>query len=396
MTFRNCSFVVLALAVALTVACGEPQEEAAASDQLTVVEDLRIGASSGPEEYLFGSIRSIVQHDDGTVSILDSQVPIIRRYDAEGRHLLDIGREGQGPGEYSDRVQGMEELPDGNLAVWDSDNQRISIFSPDGTFVGSIPSGTTGYYSGSELRVDHEGNFYLYTVDNSAPRREGEFPPRRYVKLSPTGERIGEIAVPSDESETPGWVFATPEGRLTNFTHQTLHTLTSSGHLVVGHNATYSYEVRRNGETEFEVTHPWEPVALEPEEQAEWEAWREYFGSRPLGDQEPPDYAAIPDTKPAFMDLHAGVDGTVWVRRYAKARERTDRPPRPPDDARPTFNWWQPITLDAFDEEGQFLGTVELPNDTWVARLHRDWIWTVQPNEDDESVAVRYRIDGGG
>jgi hypothetical protein len=92
------------------------------------------------------------------------------------------------------------------------------------------------------------------------------------------------------------------------------------------------------------------------------------------------------------MDLHAGVDGTVWVRRYAQAR-KIDRPPRPPDDDRPPFSWRQPITLDAFDEEGEFLGTVELPNDTWVATLHREWIWTVQPNEDEESVAVRYRLE---
>ena len=130
-------------------------------------------------------------------------------------------------------------------------------------------------------------------------------------------------------------------------------------------------------------------------EKAEWDAWLEYFESRAReNDREVPDYAPIPDTKPAYMNLHAGEDGTVWVRRYAKARKR-DRPPREPDDPRPTFNWWQPITLDAFDEEGAFLGTVELPNETWVSALHRDWIWTVQPNEDEESVAIRYRIEQG-
>ena len=37
--------------------------------------------------------------------------------------------------------------------------------------------------------------------------------------------------------------------------------------------------------------------------------------------------------------------------------------------------------------------TIELPNETWVVAYHRDWLWTVQPNEDDESVAVRYRIE---
>lgn len=386
--------IVLSLTVALA-ACGGASPEPEPPGELAAVEDLRIGMSQGPEEYLFGRIGGIVQHDDGTISILDSQVPVIRQYDAEGTFLRNVGREGQGPGEYSGRIQGMQRLPNDSFAIWDTGNTRITIFASDGAFVDSFHSGTNGYYSGSTMRVDHEGNFYLYTVDHSAPLREGEFPPRVYLKVSPTGEHIGKIAVPDDDPDTPGWVFSTREGYLTNFTHQTLHTLTSSGHLVVGHNGTYSYEVRDDGETLLEVAHPWEPVPLEPAEKAEWEAWLEYFENRAREDErEVPDYAPIPDTKPAFMDLHAGVDGTVWVRRYARARERTDRAPRPPDDPRPTLNWWQPITLDAFDAEGEFLGTVELPNDTWVSALSRDRIWTVQPNEDEESVAVRYRIEG--
>lgn len=381
--------------IALTTGCSVPDAAPPAELNWTLVEDLRIGVSRGAEEYLFGRIGGIVQHDDGTVSILDTQVPAIRHCDAEGVYLDDIGREGQGPGEYSDRIQGMMRLPDDNLAIWDSGNQRISIFAPEGTLVDSFAAGTGGFYSASTLHVDDRGNFYVYVTDRSEPLREGEFPPRVYLKYSPDGERIGKVLVPDDQAETPGWVFATREGRLRNFTHHTLHTLTSSGHLVVGHNASYSYEVQRDGETVLEVTHPWEPVALEPEEKAEWDAWLEYFESRAReNDREVPDYAPIPDTKPAYMNLHAGEDGTVWVRRYAKARKR-DRPPREPDDPRPTFNWWQPITLDAFDEEGAFLGTVELPNETWVSALHRDWIWTVQPNEDEESVAIRYRIEQG-
>jgi len=390
------SVLAVGLICALAACGAPPQDGPAPSDDFAVVEDLRIGLSQGPDEYLFGDIDGIVQHTDGTISILDSQVPVIRHYDAEGKYLYDIGRGGQGPGEYSDQIQGMQRLPDDSFAIWDTGNTRISIFSPAGEFIESIHSPTSGFYSGATMRVDEQGNYYLYTVDRSAPLREGEFPPRAYLKLSPSGEQIGTISVPDDSPETPGWVFATNEGYLRNFGLQTLHALTSSGDLVLGHNGTYGYEVRRDGETLLEVTRPWEPVALEPGEKAEWEAWRGYFteSAREQGG-EVPDYAPIPDTKPAFMNLHGGIDGTVWVRRYAKARERTDRPPRPPDDPRPTFNWWQPITLDAFDEEGEFLGTVELPNDTWVSVLSRDWIWTVQPNEDDETVAVRYRIEGG-
>jgi len=391
--------LILAILAAIPAACGGPEpseSEPMPRTAVGVVEDLRIGASSGPEEYLFGRIGGVVQHDSGTISILDTQVPVIRQYDAEGAWLRDVGGEGQGPGEYSERVQGMQRLPDDNFAIFDSGNSRISVFSPSGEFVDSFHSTTAGYFSGSTMWVDDAGNYYLYVTDHSAPLREGEFPPTVFKKLSPAGEVLETIAVPDDDPETPGWVFATGEGYLRNFTHQTLHTLTKGGALVVGHNGSYSYQVQHDGETVLEVEHPWEPVALAPEERAEWEAWREYFAERARQDDrlEQAEYEPIPTAKPAFMNLHGGLDGSVWVRRYAQARERTDRDPRPPDDPRPTFNWWQPITLDAFDEEGQFLGTVELPNDTWVVSLSRDRIWTVQPNEDDESVAVRYRVEG--
>jgi len=394
-TRAKVSSILAVAAMTAAIACrggeGPNTDGLGAWGEVRLVEDLRIGLSEGAEEYLFGTIGAIVQLPDGTVVILDSQVPIIRRYDAEGVYMHDIGRGGEGPGEYT-RVQGLVLLPDRDVAIWDSGNNRITVFAPDGTYVRSFSAGDGGYYSGSTLRVDREGNLYMYNVDRENAVA-GQFPPRAYFKVSPSGERLGKITVPDDEADTPGFVFATREGRLSNFATRVLHTFATTGHLVVGHNATYSFTVQGDGETLFEVTHPWEPVPLKPEEKAEWEAWVQYFtnNARERGD-DPPDYTPIPDTKPAFMDLHAGVDGTIWVRRYAEAHDR-NRPPRPADDPRPSFDWWQLPTLDAFDEEGTFLGSVELPNETWVSALHSDWIWTVQPNEDEENVAVRYRIE---
>ncbi len=104
----------------LAAACSPAEPPATSGPTFVIVEDLRIGLSQGADEYLFDNIGGIVQHDDGTISILDIQVPMIRRYDTEGVYLHDVGRGGQGPGEYSDRVQGMKRLPDDNLAIWDS------------------------------------------------------------------------------------------------------------------------------------------------------------------------------------------------------------------------------------------------------------------------------------
>ena len=109
-----------------------------------------------------------------------------------------------------------------------------------------------------------------------------------------------------------------------------------------------------------------------------------------------PKYPPIPVTKPAMEALWPGEDGTVWVRRYAVAHERTDLPPRDPDDLRPRLTWWQYPTFDVFGAEGQFLGTVVLPHNTEIRWFHSNYIWTVQPDEHDEDTAVRFRIVKGG
>ena len=41
-------------------------------------------------------------------------------------------------------------------------------------------------------------------------------------------------------------------------------------------------------------------------------------------------------------------------------------------------------------------GTIELENDAMIRWFHGDYIWTVRADENDEDVAVRYRIEKGG
>lgn len=192
-------------------------------------------------------------------------------------------------------------------------------------------------------------------------------------------------------------MLSTRDGFLPNFTGSWETTLTRSGHLVAGHNSKYSFEIRDGEEVLVAVEHDWRPVPLHPEERAQWTARQDEIVQRfqerpPSGfvNAEPPELAPVPETKPAYMDLWTGQDGTLWVRRYAEARARDDLPPR--TDGRPPFTWWQRPTFDVFDPEGTFLGTVELDNETRVYWFHSDYIWTVR-GEDDEDVAVRYRIE---
>ena len=80
--------------------------------EATLVPEVAIGGLDGPEEYLFGSIRSIAVADDGTIYILDSQGQHVRVFDSLGVYVETLGRRGEGPGEFSE-AEAIAVLPDG-------------------------------------------------------------------------------------------------------------------------------------------------------------------------------------------------------------------------------------------------------------------------------------------
>ncbi|MDE2750957.1 MAG: 6-bladed beta-propeller [Gemmatimonadota bacterium] len=82
--------------------------------EATLVPEVAIGELDGPEEYLFGSIRSIAVADDLTIYILDSQGQHVRVFDSLGVYVETLGRRGEGPGEFSE-AEAIAVLPDGRV-----------------------------------------------------------------------------------------------------------------------------------------------------------------------------------------------------------------------------------------------------------------------------------------
>src|SRR5680860_99377 len=65
-----------------------------------LIEDLRIGSVAGPEEYSFGQIQDLATRRDGSIFVVDLHPQSIRQFDHAGEFVRQIGREGEGPGEY--------------------------------------------------------------------------------------------------------------------------------------------------------------------------------------------------------------------------------------------------------------------------------------------------------
>jgi hypothetical protein len=100
-------------------------------------EELTIGAVEGDENYMFGSRISFNTDNAGNFYVADSDSHRIQKYDPDGKYLLTIGREGQGPGEF--RSLSMPRFDkDNNLYITDGLGRRISFFDKNGQYLRQI------------------------------------------------------------------------------------------------------------------------------------------------------------------------------------------------------------------------------------------------------------------
>lgn len=93
-----------------------------------------------PEEGSPGEIgnpRTVVAGEDGTIYLLQTAPVMIKAYGPDGQWLRNIGREGDGPGEFRD---GMFGISRDTLFVQDPNNTRFTTFTTTGTFITAKPS----------------------------------------------------------------------------------------------------------------------------------------------------------------------------------------------------------------------------------------------------------------
>jgi hypothetical protein len=96
-----------------------------------------IGQKEGDENYMFGENIVFNTDEQGIFYVTDWDRKRIQKYDAAGKYLLTIGRQGQGPGEFQNLTVARFDK-DGNIYVADYASQRISFFDKKGTFLRQI------------------------------------------------------------------------------------------------------------------------------------------------------------------------------------------------------------------------------------------------------------------
>ena len=166
---------------------------------LTMVftEDLSIGVREGDENYQFGNIIYVNTDQDGNFYVTDWDRKTIRKFDIQGKHIINIGRPGQGPGEF-ENVWRPEFDQEGYFHVLDANSYRISFFDPSGIFIRQIklPPELSltlitrrGFFIGEQsvIEADLSGTATIYGLFDDRFKSVAEFKKTTWKRMSPAG-----------------------------------------------------------------------------------------------------------------------------------------------------------------------------------------------------------------
>jgi len=174
-TARVPSAVLLILAAA---ACGPDDRgarDASAPDpvelSLSAEPVLSVGTVDGaPEDALF-RVRGAERLSDGTLMIVNEGTSELRLYDAAGKHLRSIGREGEGPGEFG-VLTSARVIRGDTIVTWEA---RASLELPPGMEILSFGEDAVVVLTEDELDIERVHVFRLERPQTGgAPGPEAE------------------------------------------------------------------------------------------------------------------------------------------------------------------------------------------------------------------------------
>jgi hypothetical protein len=162
-----------------------------------------VGETEGDDAYVFGQISGVAVDPLGQIHVADPQALQIRVFSPEGEFLRQVGREGEGPGEFK-HIGGLALAPDG-VAALDGGLGRVTVFGLTGDVVRGSDGTVTDTAFLAEVRPDHvvverNGMPYMSFPRPLAPRASFSFGPEGMSYLSRGNEYRIDVFSPSGDS----------------------------------------------------------------------------------------------------------------------------------------------------------------------------------------------------
>ena len=279
-------------------------------------EEVAIGEEVGDEAYLFGAIAAAWATSD-RIYVVDSQVPAVRAFDRQGNYLFDVGRTGQGPGEYN-QPMALAIDGDGRVIVTDVSGARVNVYDADGVTLESWSLGSPMAAMGLVLTDDGE----IYTQMMEMPENMEFSGP---VEIRRGMQRVGPAGLTDEPSFPPPSDYEPPTAELEGggrsfalaiipFAPSYEWAFTPGTEFIAGAGDEYRFEIHRPDGNTMIVEKTWEPVAVQSDEAA----FQGKLAVQPMRRMAPDlriDPSEIPEYKPAFTGFRPDRSGRVWVER---------------------------------------------------------------------------------
>lgn len=354
------------------------------SPAFTVFRDLRVGAQDG--ESTFGRISDVAPRRDGGMWVVDAQSRQVSGFDRTGTLVVRFGGEGDGPGEFRN-VSGVFETTAGRVAIGSPFPPTLHWFGADGSYLESIRFTDSFDSDGNPLAP----RFAVWSVTRSG---------RPFADLFAVSRAGSDPMVPHDvigfDGQEPAfarrdtiisWSVAAPPtdpGAPLPIVPAAPKWTTGPGDRVWWTPGS-PYEITAfdpTGEPVRAITldRPAVPVTTEVRESIA-EAMRRAAGSAP-GGISLVEHALSRAEWPQALPHLAGIwvsnpDGMVFAAPFSAL----------------SFDPEAGMTLDVFEADGSYAGTILLPPGFSPRRFANGAVYGVETDELDVNYAVRYRIE---
>ena len=358
----------------------------------------------------FSCISGVRELSDGRIVIADVREKTVQLIDLKKGTSMKIGREGQGPGEWT-TPQGLFAAPGDTTLLWDPQNQRFLTIHPDGSvgkevrvdlggggrgggaLTASLPRGVDAMG-----RLYYQGSGFVF-IDGQPPTSLDSAPVLRYDRRTQKVDTLTYVQLAKSTVQSSGTA-NNVSIRMTGpnpFAPQRLWSVAPDGRLAFVYPEPYHVEwVSPTKARTAGPTVSYTPLKLTEADKAPVQTpncsvtisfgdgggavgarVQSTVGAIGGGRGAAPPRTDYPEYKPPFLPRYGSPvvapNGELWVGRS-----------RGPND---------PPIYDVFDARGQVTSRVQLPKGTRVSGFGNGTVYLYRMDDDDLVYLQRYRLD---
>ena len=358
-------------------------EELYKTGKILFEQEYVLDDESMPEEIFFESPSTVSCDPEGNIYVVDSGAKNVKKFDAQGKFLKTIGREGQGPGEFGGLYYST--FAKDRLILWDSGNRWLCAFTPDGDF---IKSTNISYEEGFVRKLRGFPTGEIVVEKEKTYRNEPDKPQTCTIDLySPDLKFVRTIY--KRELWRKKYVRTKEYGISTlyfPYSADVRWDVMPDGAIIIGFSADYELEIYdRSGKKISTITHAYEPFKVTEKDKKDYFDSIEFYR---MGERlkEVPEYITkyteFPKNKPVYKNILADSEGNIWVVLNMEQQDEKGR------------------VLDVFDPAGKFIsrvlieGDAAFPDNRNAYIVHNGTFLLIETGDDDLYRVIRYKISG--